>query len=291
MRPTPTTLPSRRFVVLAILVMFLFQFGIAPLLAQPVKGKSPANAAQPKTTADKPDGMSIRQSFDDAGWIGFVIIAMSVAMVALIIEHTISFRRGALMPAGLAEQTHQFIKLGQFKQAHQACQQKHSFLGYVLSAGLTDVSLGYSAVEKAMEDASTEQSARMFRKIEYLSVIGTLAPMIGLLGTVWGLMLAFQEFELSANPHISELAPGIRKAMVTTLMGLMVAVPALAAFAIFRIRIDELVAESSLMAEHVFADFKRSVAKRRTAPVAKPAAEQSAVRRPQATSPPTEVSQ
>lgn len=250
MRRRPKAFPVRRFLAVFLIALFVVQFGAAAVFA----------AAD---GAGKSDTMSLRQILEDAGGIGIVIIALSVAMVALIVEHLISFRRGALMPSGLAEEAHQLIMQGQFKQAQQLCQARPSFLGHVLSAGLAEVSLGYGAVEKSMEDASTEQSARLFRKIEYLSVIGTLAPMLGLLGTVWGLMLAFQEFELKTNPHISELAPGIRKAMVTTLMGLTVAVPALASFAFFRNRIDELVAESSLTAEHVFSDFKRALAARR----------------------------
>ncbi|GAB4135669.1 MAG: MotA/TolQ/ExbB proton channel family protein [Planctomycetaceae bacterium] len=216
--------------------------------------------------------MDFRQILEDAGWIGMLIIVLSVAMVALMIEHLLSFRRGVLMPSGLAEQTHQLLQQGQIKQARQLCLERPSFLGHVLSAGLSEVNYGYSAVEKALEDASTEHSARMFRKIEYLSVIGTIAPMLGLLGTVWGLMQAFQEFELKTNPHISELAPGIRKAMVTTLMGLTVAVPSLAAFAIFRNRIDELVAESSLMAEHVVGEIKRPLTQREKRGTTKPVA-------------------
>lgn len=209
--------------------------------------------------------LDLRELFRAGGVIGLIIAALSVAMVALIVEHLLTIRRRALMPDGLAEEAHSLIQQGLFKQAEQRCRERPSFLGYVLSAGLAEVGLGYSAVEKAMEDASTEQAARLFRKIEYLSVIGTIAPMLGLLGTVWGMILAFMEFELKANPQVAELAPGIYKALVTTLLGLGVAVPALASFAIFRNRIDELVAEASLLAEHVFADFKRSLAARRKA--------------------------
>lgn len=116
-----------------------------------------------------------------------------------------------------------------------------------------------------MEDAATEQAARLFRKIEFLNVIGTLAPMLGLMGTVWGMILAFDTFQYSTNPQVSELAPHIATALVTTLFGLLVAVPALGAFAMFRNRIDELVAESSLLAEHVFADYKRNLILRKKA--------------------------
>ena len=269
MRSSPF-LSSFRYMTISVLGLFLLFQIAAPSPAEPNAAKSPPAAKQAKPA--KANSMDLRQILKDAGTIGIVIIVLSVAMLALIIEHFISFRRRVLMPPGLAEEVHQLLMQGQLKPAHQLCQQKHSFLGYVLSAGLQETGLGYSAVEKAMEDASTEQSARLFRKIEYLSIIGTLAPMLGLLGTVWGLMEAFQEFEALENPHISQLAPGIRKAMVTTLMGLMVAIPSLAAFAFFRNRIDELVAESSLMAEHVFVDFKRTLSRRRTASPAKPAA-------------------
>lgn len=237
--------------------------GIAALLIG-VSGFLPGTAiAAEGDTSPVTSQLNVRELVDAGGVIGIIIAGLSIAMVALIVEHLISIRRKSLMPPGLAEQVHHLILQNQFKQAENACQQAPSFLGRVLAAGLSDVPLGYSAVEKSMEDTSTEQAARLFRKIEYLSMIGTLAPMLGLLGTVWGMILAFREFEQTANPQVAELAPGIYKALVTTLMGLSVAVPALASFAIFRNRIDELAAESTLLAEHVFGDVKRSRATRR----------------------------
>lgn len=193
------------------------------------------------------------------GYIGMIIAGMSVILIALIIEHVLTIRRGALMPDGLAQQVHGMIAQKQFKQAEEVCRQNPSLLGEILQAGLSEAGLEYEAIEKGMEDASVEQSSRLLRKIEYLSVIGSIAPMLGLLGTVWGMILAFLEFESKANPQVSELAPGIYKALVTTLMGLGVAVPAVASFAIFRNRVDGLVAEAALLAEHVFADYKRAL--------------------------------
>lgn len=202
--------------------------------------------------------IDLRQLIDDAGAIGIIIAVLSVAMVALIVEQIISIRSKSLMPPGLAEEVHSLILQQQYRSADSVCKSNPSFLSYILSAGLAEVQMGYTAVEKAMEDAAMQQSARLNRKIEYLSVIGVLSPMLGLLGTVWGMILAFSEFTAKANPDVAELAPGISKALITTLFGLSVTVPALASFAFFRIRIDELVAQSSLLAEHVFADFKRS---------------------------------
>jgi len=224
----------------------------APVISLAAEGNADAN----DTGISKVD---FRQLVDDAGTIGIIIAVLSVAMVALIVEHIISIRSNSLMPPGLAEEVHSLITQQQYRSADSACKSRPSFLSYILSAGLAEVQMGYGAVEKAMEDAAMQQSARLNRKIEYLSVIGTLSPMLGLLGTVWGMILAFSEFSAQANPDVAELAPGISKALITTLFGLSVTVPALASFAFFRNRIDELVAQSSLLAEHVFADFKRSV--------------------------------
>lgn len=199
------------------------------------------------------------------GVIGWIIVGLSVAMVALIIEHLLSIRRGSLMPRGLAEELHQLLSEGQYPQAAARCQERTSFLGYVVAAAIQEVGLGYSAVEKAMEDAAAEQAARLFRKIEYLSVIGVLAPMLGLMGTVWGMILAFGEFSQNANPQPTDLAPAISLALVTTLQGLVVAVPALAAFAWFRSRVDEFVAEASLLAEYVVSPIKRNMVQRQRA--------------------------
>lgn len=223
---------------------------------------SPAAAwAQPAA----PPQIDIQQLFRDGGVIGYIICGLSLAMVALIIEHWLTIRRNVLMPPGLAEEVHRSIVQGQFKAAEEVCKSRPSLLGQMLHAGLTEVDLGYPAVEKAMEDTAVQQSSRLVRKIEYLTLISTVAPMLGLMGTVWGMILAFMEFERKANPQVSELAPGVYKALVTTLFGLVVAVPAIAAFAYFRNRIDELVAQTALLAEHVFADFKRAIAARRRA--------------------------
>ena len=132
-----------------------------------------------------------------------------------------------------------------------------------LGAGLAEVDGGWPAVEKAMEDATAEQSARLFRKIEYLSVIGNIAPMLGLLGTVIGMILAFREVaDTQGAARAADLAEGIYLALVTTVEGLIVAIPALAAFAVFRNRVDQLVAEATDVAQHAVAPVKRKRADR-----------------------------
>ncbi|HEX6984443.1 MAG TPA: MotA/TolQ/ExbB proton channel family protein [Planctomycetaceae bacterium] len=223
----------------------------------------PAAVAWPVIAGEGEGRLSLKDVLDAGGTIGYLIIALSIVMVALIVQLLLLLRRGAMMPAGLAEEVHQNLAQGKVADAEAACRGRPSVLARMLSAGLTEVRIGYAAVEKAMEDAAVEQSARLLRRVEYLTTIGTVAPMLGLLGTVWGMILAFLEFEQKANPQVSELAPGIYRALVTTLFGLMVAVPAVSAYALFRNRVDERIAEAALLAEQVFADFKLLTAKRK----------------------------
>ncbi len=208
--------------------------------------------------------LNVRDMLAAGGMIGYVIMFLSFIMVALIIDYVLHIRRSTFMPPGLAEEIHRCLAEKKITEALQLCEQHQGFLGRLLYAGLEEVSTGtYSAVEKAIEDAAAEQSSRYFRRIEHLSVISTLAPMLGLMGTVWGMIIAFMEFELKANPQISELAPGVYKALITTLQGLGVAIPATGALAFFRSRVEELSTESTLLAAHVFSDYRRVLQQRK----------------------------
>lgn len=243
-----------RWRIWLLLIIATAVWWIVPAEARGAEGDPPPAAERPAGPV-----IDIKQMFKDGGAIGYVIVGLSLIMLALVFEHMLTIRAGSLIPRGMADDIQRLIQAGQFKIAEDRCRASSSLLGYLLGSGLAEVELGYSAVEKAMEDAAAQQSARLMRKIEYLSIISTVAPMLGLMGTVWGMILAFMEFERKANPQVSELAPGIYKALVTTLFGLIVAIPAISAFGYFRNRIDELVAQTALTAEQVFAEYKRSV--------------------------------
>ena len=196
------------------------------------------------------------------GWVGFsiviVLFALSLIAVFLMVEQVMLLRRINLVPSGLAVALRELVSKRKIAEAIACCREHPSLLSAVVLSGLREANEDWLAIEKAMEDALAERSAGLMRRVEYLSVIGNLAPMVGLLGTVTGMIFAFQQVAMTAGAAgAAELAEGIYQALVTTVGGLIVAIPSLAAFAIFRNRIDQLVAEAAYAAHHGLKPLKR----------------------------------
>jgi biopolymer transport protein ExbB len=178
-------------------------------------------------------------------------------------------RRADLIPEDLAEELHKLVAQGRLNEAVTTCKSRPCLLAAVVQQGLSEADFGWSEVEKAMEDGIAEQSARIYRWLEYLSVIANLAPMVGLLGTVTGMLLAFKEVADSGqNAGAGDLADGIYQALVTTVYGLVIAIPALGFFAMFRSWVDQLVAEAAYAALHILAPLKQRILGLQAPPVA-----------------------
>ncbi len=191
------------------------------------------------------------------GVVGYLLIALSLVAAARMVEHIITIREAVLVPRALALSVRKLLEQNQIAKAEQLCKLQSSMLAFVLRAGLREANGGWSEIEKAAEDALAEQSARLYRKIEWLSVIGNIAPMLGLLGTVIGMVLAFREVAFTQGAaRAADLAEGIYLALVTTVQGLIVAIPSLGAFAVFRNRVDSLVAETASATQHALAPIK-----------------------------------
>lgn len=200
------------------------------------------------------------------GPIGIMIVlflfALSLTAAYLVFDHVINLRKKDVVPEGLGDTVRASLQAGQINEAEQACRATPSLLSFVLLHGISELEFGWSSVEKSLEDAIAEQSARLYRKIEYLSVIGNIAPMVGLLGTVVGILIAFQQVAVGGGSGSTDLAEGIYQALVTTVGGLIIAIPALGAFAVFRNRIDQMVAEAAYTAQHVFGPLRKKSSKK-----------------------------
>nr|ADI22884.1 biopolymer transport proteins [uncultured Rhizobium sp. HF0500_35F13] len=246
--------------LLVLLVWISQQLSVA---AQQPAADAPAAAAvvSPAAAGDKTPSGFFGIVF--AGGISGVVImisllGLSLSAAYLAFEQLLTLRHGEMMPDGLDDEVRELIKAGQFRQALELCAGTPSLLAVIIRQGIVEVDGDWNDVEKAMEDATEEQSAQLFRRVEYLSVIGNIAPMVGLLGTVIGMIVAFQEVAATqGSAGAGDLAAGIYQALVTTVGGLIVAIPSLGAFAVFRNRIDQLVAEAAHRAQRALVPIKR----------------------------------
>lgn len=192
-----------------------------------------------------------------------VLLALSISAVYVVFDSLMTLRSSELMPAGLADEVRAHLLKGQLQPAIQSCNEHPSVLAVVLQSGLEETEFGWREVEKATEDALFAQSARLLRRVEYMSVIGNIAPMVGLLGTVTGMIFAFQEVAGSEGAAgAADLAGGIYQALVTTVGGLVVAIPALGLYAVLRNRVDALIAAVAQQASAALQPIKRSAARK-----------------------------
>jgi len=220
-----------------------------------------ATAAAQGSAAGSSSGSTLRwvdHFVVKGGWITwFVLIPLSVATVALAIEHGVSIRRTILLPPDARQRITAMLEDKRYVEAVRFTGEDPSVLGYVVHTALLEAGRGFAAMERALEESLEDRAARLMRKIEYLNVIGNVSPMIGLFGTVYGMIRLFASIRAAgAIPEPAVIADDISIALVTTFWGLAVAIPALSAFAIFRNRIDVLTAECALTSEKLLAVFR-----------------------------------
>jgi biopolymer transport protein ExbB len=228
----------------------------APALPAPAV---PSAAAAPGTAAPAADSTSNAAGNVDLFYIMmqnrdpifYTIILLSVIGVALIIQGFIKTRAGVLMPRMATDHMRDLITRRRFQELLDYTTSEPSFVARSLAPALRRAP-DFDRMKEAMETAIGEQTAEQFRRIEYLNIIGNLGPLLGLLGTVLGMIDAFAEVQNHAGQaSVPDLAGGISKALCHTFLGLMLAVPCLAAFGVLRTLVDRLTIAASLLAEEL----------------------------------------
>jgi len=203
--------------------------------------------------------ISVWDQVKSAGGIGWAIILLSVAMLALVVEHLITIRLSVLMPPALVAHLQEILEKRRYQEAVQACQETPSAFSSVILAALTKLRRGQAAMEEGGRQAVEEEGVRLFQKVGYVALIGNISPMLGLLGTVVGMIRAFHVIATQPNPNPADLAGGISQALVTTYMGLVVAIPAIFFHAFFRNRVERSLGEMNLTAEDLIRGVGREV--------------------------------
>lgn len=175
------------------------------------------------------------------GWIGPIITILSIIVVWLIIQHFWMIRWNKMVNDAETAATRELIESRKFKECVELVSGSKTMFGDVLTIGLRHGRHGFDAMQEAVEERVGAWRSRLFRQVEYLNIIGNIAPLLGLLGTVAGMIQAFGQMQATQGAYgPEELAGGISIALVSTLMGLIVAILALGCFGVCRNRVDSM---------------------------------------------------
>jgi biopolymer transport protein ExbB len=236
----------------------------ADIVAEPAEEAPAPPAAAPAPDADATAVPAPpRQSY--LGWLytslgplySVIFLGLSFALVAVFVMCLMMARRESILPQHLIDGFEAHLNAKKYQEAYELAKSDESFLGKVLSAGLARLTSGYPQAIEAMQEVGEEENMQLEHRLSYLALIGTISPMFGLLGTVDGMVQAFEVIAHSqTQPKPSALAGGIAMALVTTLVGLWLAIPAIAAFNILRNRFGRLVLEVGIVSENLMSRFQ-----------------------------------
>ncbi len=253
---------SRRLAlaVLSLTLLAVVSLGGESVFAQeaaPAAAEAPAAAPAAAEPAPVEEQSFLMWMIEASGLFGFFIMLVSFVMVALIMMILLQLRRGNYLPPDLVEQFEQKLNSKDYQGAYELARANDSFLGRVLAAGMGRLSRGFDEAQAGMQEVGDDETMAMEHKIGYLALIGSVAPMLGLLGTIQGMVMSFRVIALSpTTPKPNELADGISTALFTTLEGLVVAIPAIVFYAVFKNRLQRFVMECSFVADGLMGRFQ-----------------------------------
>ena len=204
---------------------------------------------------ERPHGMTVLEQIHNGGITGYIIILLSLVALTIAIMNLIAIQPKRLVPPHLVAALGGLLSTRDIVGAMEVCKRVENdcFLTRVLAQGLSRYqrsAFGPFEFKDALEEAGAEEVARLYRRTDTLGLIGSIAPMLGLLGTVIGMVGAFSTISnVGARPEL--LASDISKALITTLMGLCVAIPSMAVFSYLRNRIDHYAAQTAQTIEDI----------------------------------------
>lgn len=176
------------------------------------------------------------------GWLMLPIIISSILAFAIIVERFWSLQRSRVAPPNLVSDIWQLAKRGELDTRRISELRAGSPLGRVLAAGLMNINYERQIMKESIEETGRHVVSELERYLNALGTIAAIAPLLGLLGTVTGMIKVFTAISATGgNGNTAALAGGISEALITTVAGLSVAIPALMFYRFFRARVDELV--------------------------------------------------
>lgn len=177
------------------------------------------------------------------GTVMYVLLAASVLSLTIIFERAWSLRRSIVIPLADVQKIETAVRTGDVEDAMQVCQQNNTAMSRILWISLNNRGVKRAVLKEILEEEGRQEVAHMDRFIGVLGVIAATAPLLGLLGTVIGMIEVFQQISLVGVGKADVLAGGISKALNTTAFGLSVAIPSMVAYRYYESRVDRFVLE------------------------------------------------
>lgn len=250
--------------VLAIIAVFTV---ITVFAAINVFAQAPAAPAAPTAPAGAPpDQGSPSTSFDiitvilSSGWMG-VILWLALfgdffACIWFIINCSMVVKADKIMPQVLVDRVTEAMSQGDVLKALNECEGNPGPMANILTAGFSHVEEGFDTIQEAVGVAADLENEKLMQQISYVSMCASLAPMLGLLGTVQGMIFAFKSLAESGVAVISLLAANIGQALFTTAAGLCVAIPGLLAFGLFRNKANRIILRMEMITLELIKDLR-----------------------------------
>ncbi len=228
---------------ISLAILFLTACGPTPLFAQTETAGGAAGGTE----------TFFQWMVRASGPLGLLMLGISFYLTALVVWMFLEYRMARAIPEKLTGDIADLIRMKRFNDIPTRISGDESFLGNVLKAGLRKLSSGGMAGAQASMSAANEaETMQMEHRTTYLATVGTLGPMIGLLGTVYGMILSFRVMATAgANPQASQLASGISTALFATLEGIAVSIPAIFFYAFFRNRISRISLEVEIASTEI----------------------------------------
>lgn len=225
---------------------------------------SAQDAAATTEAVDQVHKMTFAEMLKQGGWAMWPLGLFSSAMLYFIIRNSMLLRQKSLLRSDLKEEIEAKLASSDVAGAREICQNNPSLMTSVLDAGLERISEGdfdSAHVAEAIEEAGNEQMVTFMKPINYLSIIGGTAPMLGLLGTVSGMIKAFQTIAAGGMGKPELLAGNIGEALITTATGLIIAIPAMITYFIFKNNFIKNMSTMGRMVSHFLSVYRNALRK------------------------------
>jgi biopolymer transport protein ExbB len=209
---------------------------------------APAAAFQDAAADAHGNTKSWLELFETTGVVGYLMLGCSIAGTTLVIEHMVTLRREKLAPEAVAGDLEALINEEEYDEAITLCDETPCYLTNVVGAALRMRDAGYQEMISGLEAAAGEEAFKLNTKISYLSLIGNVAPLLGLLGTVTGMISSFQVIETLKAPTPGDLAKGVYESLVNTTLGLFIAILFLTIYFVFKNKVSKMSLSINLQA-------------------------------------------